>query len=75
MTNNNISIAAWRKEVDVNRWEQRPFVILDPLSQSSLLYMTRAEYQQFLITSLANAVEVTVVATPNTPREELGRSV
>jgi len=75
MANNNFSVAEWRQLVDVIRWEQRPFVVVDPISRASLLYLSRSEYQQLVITSLANAIEVTVVATQDTDAKELGPRV
>nr|QDH91096.1 MAG: hypothetical protein H3Bulk421055_000002 [Mitovirus sp.] len=72
MANHNI-IATWRSKVDIDRWTQRPYVVVDPMSRDSLLYLTTVEYQRLVVTSLANSVELLVVATPDTDRVLLGR--
>jgi hypothetical protein len=66
------NIAGWRALVDVNMWESRPYVIVDPASQATLLYLKQARYEQFVLNSVANGENIVVVATPSTPRELLG---
>jgi hypothetical protein len=60
------SIAQWRALVDVNQWEQRPYVVVDPLDPEGLLYLTESEYTDLSRTWIRSNLRVKVVARPST---------
>lgn len=58
------TISEWRKVLDINRYNQRPYVVVDPLDQDGLLYLTHREYERLVQTAMSSSSEVQVVARP-----------
>jgi hypothetical protein len=57
-------IQDWIKEINLDSYRQRPFVVVDPVDPSGLLYLSHHEYQRLVTTALANQTNLVVVARP-----------
>lgn len=60
------SVAQWSILVDWDLQRSRPWVIVDPLDETGLLYLNRAEYLKQQTVCGSNALEFKVIARPGT---------
>jgi hypothetical protein len=58
------SVAHWLVLVDWDLWETKPFVVVDPYSPNSLLYLTQADYLSLGKICASNDLTFLVVASP-----------
>lgn len=58
------TIAHWLILVDWDLWFQRPFVIIDPMDPTGLLYLTPHEYTIHSRTLARSGISITVIARP-----------
>ena len=69
----NTTIKQRRRDLDVDLWRQRPFVIVDPSDPEEILYLRESEFHQYQRVSLSNGINLTIIARDTTPQAEIGR--
>jgi len=64
------SIAQWRAFVDWELHQRRPYVVVDPVDQNGLLYLSEREYQAMVRTCLSTQDTLLVVLRPGMTRDD-----
>jgi hypothetical protein len=64
------SVTLWRVLVDWDMWETHQFVVVDPYSPTSLLYLNQADYLFLGKICVSNDLTLIVVASPSTKKLE-----
>jgi len=62
------TVAHWLVLVDWDLWKTRPYVVVDPFSPVSLLYLNQADYLSLGRTCVSNDLPLMVIATPSVSR-------
>jgi hypothetical protein len=68
------TVAEWQPLIDWDLQKQKPYVVLDPLVPTNLLYLSFSEYQSVVRTFVNNDIRPTVLAHPKTPKPTLIRT-
>jgi hypothetical protein len=63
------TVLEWRRGMDWSRWETNPWVVVDPVSRSSLLYLSETDYLQLCRVCITANKNLIIVATPDTVPE------
>jgi hypothetical protein len=64
------SVSAWREEMDWEKHQQLPYVVVDPNDPNGLLYLTEKEYLLMARTVIRQGDKLTLVARPETEKPE-----
>jgi hypothetical protein len=64
------SVAHWRVLVDWDMWKTHQFIVVDPYSPTSLLYLSQADYLSLGRICVSNDLSLIVIATPSTKKLE-----